>query len=123
MPPTILAGCNSAFTAIIEIAEVGQLTPELAVSTAQTALVLMGNVHQRMAQERCKYLLMNLNYALKGIAKDKKSFKNAAPILFGDEFGKLATERVDQFKIPITRTEEIKSLFWIPPFKLLQGRP
>ena len=41
---------------------------------------------------------MNLNPALKSMANDEKSFKNAAPMLFGDEFAKLATERVDQLK-------------------------
>ena len=85
-------------TAIIETAEEGKLTPELAVSAAQTALVLMGNAHQHMAQERCKRLLMNLNPALKSMANDEESFKNAAPMLFGDEFAKLATERVDQLE-------------------------
>ena len=85
-------------TAIIETAEEGKLTPELAVSAVQTALVLMGNAHQHIAQERRKRLLMNLNLALKSMANDKKSFKNAAPMLFGDEFATLATERVDQLK-------------------------
>ena len=89
---------TAPLTAIIETAEEGKLTPELAVSAAQTALVLMGNAHQHMAQERRKRLLMNLNPALKSMANDKKSFKNAAPMLFGDEFAKLATERVDQLK-------------------------
>ena len=89
---------TAPLTAIIETAEEGKLTPELAVSAAQTALVLMGNAHQHMAQERRKRLLMNLNPALKSMANDEKSFKNAAPMLFGDEFAKLATERVDQLK-------------------------
>ena len=88
---------TAPLTAIIETAEEGKLTPELAVSAAQMALVLIGNAHQHMAQERHKRLLMNLNPALKSMANDEKSFKNA-PMLFGDEFAKLATERVDQLK-------------------------
>lgn len=68
------------------------------MSAAQTTLVLMGNAHQHMAQERRKHLFMNLNPALKSMANDEKSFKKAAPMLFGDEFAKLATERVDQLK-------------------------
>ena len=84
--------------AITETVEEGKLTAEMAVSATQMALVLMGNAHQHMAQERRKRLLMNLNPALKSMANDEKSFKNAAPILFGDEFVKLATERVDQLK-------------------------
>ena len=89
---------TAPLTAIIETAEEGKLTPELAVSAAQTALVLMGNAHQHMAQERRKRLLMNLNLSLKSMTNDEKSFKKAAPMLFGDEFVKLATERVDQLK-------------------------
>ena len=89
---------TAPLTAIIETAEEGKLTPELVVSAAQTALVLMGDAHQHMAQERRKQLLMNLNPALKSMANDEKSFKNAAPMLFGNEFAKLATERVDQLK-------------------------
>ena len=37
--------------ALLENAEAGDLTPEMAVSATQTALYLMGNVHQQMAQE------------------------------------------------------------------------
>ena len=40
-------------TAIIEE---GKLITELAMSATQTILVLMGNAHQHMAQERCKCL-------------------------------------------------------------------
>ena len=47
---------TAPLTAIIETAEEGKLTPELAVSAAQTAFVLMGNAHQHMAQERRKRL-------------------------------------------------------------------
>ena len=118
---------TAPLTAIIETVEEGKLTPELAVSAAQTALVLMGNTHQHMAQKRRKRLLMNLNPALKSMANDKKSFKNAAPMLFGDEFVKLATERVDQLKAisKFSKPEQKKSscFFRIPPPKLFQGRP
>ena len=41
---------------------------------------------------------MNLNPAVKSIVNDKNYFKNAAPMLFGNEFAKLETERVDQTK-------------------------
>ena len=116
---------TAPLTAIIETAEEGKLTPELAMLAAQTALVLMGNAHQYMAQERRKQLLMNLNPALKSMANDEKSFKNAAPMLFGDEFAKLATERVDQLKAisKFSKPEQKKSnrFFGYPP-KLFQGR-
>ena len=62
---------TAPFTAIIETGEKGKLTPELAVPAAQTALVLIGNAHQHMAQERWLRPLMNLNSALKGMAYDE----------------------------------------------------
>ena len=40
--------------AVLESAEAGDLKPEKAVSATQTALYLMGNAHQQMAQERQK---------------------------------------------------------------------
>ena len=43
--------------AIIETVEEGKLTPDMAVSAAQTALFLIGIAHQHMAQERCKRML------------------------------------------------------------------
>ena len=53
-----------------------------------------------------------------------KSFKNAAPILFGDEFAKLATERVYQLKA-ISKFSKLEQksncFFWIPPPKTLPG--
>ena len=55
----------------------------------------MGNAHQYTAQERGKRFLMDLNQAIKSMASDEKVFRKAAPMLFGDEFAKLATERVD----------------------------
>ena len=89
---------TAPLTAIIETAEEGKLTPDMAVSATQMALFLMGTAHQHMAQERRKRILMNLNPAIKSMASDEKVFRKAAPMLFGDKFAKLATERVDQLK-------------------------
>ena len=89
---------TALLTAIIEIVKEGKLTPDMAVSAAQMALFLMGNTHQHMAQERRKRILINLNPPIKSMASDEKVFRKAAPMLFGDEFAKLATERVDQLK-------------------------
>ena len=58
----------------------------------------MGNANQHMAQERHKRILMNLDPVLKSIENHKKSLKKGVPMLFGDEFAKLITERVDQLK-------------------------
>ena len=82
--PAILSGRDSTPHGNHRDCGGGKLTPELAVSATQTALVLMGNAYQHMAQGRRKHLLMNLDPALKGMANDKRSFRNVAPMLFGE---------------------------------------
>ena len=72
--------------ALLESAEAGDLMPEKAVSATQTALYLMGNAHQQMAQKRRKKLILKLNPSLKFMAEDNKSFASSAPMLFGEEF-------------------------------------
>ena len=84
--------------AVIEGAEAGELSIEGAVTAVQSALVLMGNAHQKMAQERRKKVLMQLNPALKSLAEEENAFNKAAPMLFGDEFAKRATDRVEAVK-------------------------
>ena len=84
--------------AVLESAEAGELTPEKAVAATQTALYLMGNAHQQMAQERRKKLILKLNPSLKFMAEDGKNFTSAAPMLFGEEFAKQATTTVEQVK-------------------------
>ena len=88
-------------TAMIESADAGELTvgdSGEAVAAVQSALVLMGNAHQKMAQERRKKVLLQLNPALKSLAEEEKAFQNAAPMLFGEEFAKRATDRVEAVK-------------------------
>ena len=84
-------------TTMIESADAGELTVAEAVTAVQSALVLMGNAHQKMAQERRKVLLQ-LNPALKSFTEEQKAFQNAAPMLFGEEFAKRATDRVEAVK-------------------------
>jgi len=84
--------------AIIETVKEGNFTPEMVALAAQTAFCLMGNTHQHMVQERCKWMLMNLNLAFKSMANDDKVFKDVAPMLFGGKFAKQATDWVDQLK-------------------------
>ena len=84
--------------AVLESAEAGELMPEKAVAATQTALYLMGNAHQQMAQERRKKLILKLNPSLKFMAEDGKSFASAVPMLFGEEFAKQATTTVEQVK-------------------------
>ena len=71
--------------ALLESTEAGELTPEKAVSATHTALYLMGNAHQQMAQEQRK-LILKLNPLLKSMVEDSKSFVSSAPMLFGEEF-------------------------------------
>jgi len=71
-------------TAVLESAEVGDLTSEKAVVAAQAALCLMGNVHHQISQERQKKLILKLNLSLRFMADDHKNFTNAAPMLFGE---------------------------------------
>ena len=85
-------------TTVLENAEAGILTTESATAAVQSALVLMGNANQHMAQERRKRVLMNVNPALKTMAEEEKGFQNAAPMLFGEAFAKQATERVEAVK-------------------------
>ena len=84
--------------AILEGAEAGEMTPEHAYSAAQAALVLMGSANNHMAQERRKRILMNVNPALKYMADEENAFQQAAPMLFGKEFAKKATNRVETIK-------------------------
>ena len=99
--------------AVLESVEAGELTPEKAVAATQTAIYLMGNVHQQMAQERRKKLILKLNPSLKFMAEDGKSFASAAPMLFGEEFAKQATTIVEQVKAmkKLNVPFEKKSLF------------
>ena len=84
--------------AILEGAKAGELTPEYAYSAAQAALVLMGNANNHMVQERRKRILMNVNPALKSMANKENAFQQADPMLFGEEFAKKATDRVEAIK-------------------------
>ena len=60
--------------------------------------------------------------SFKSMASDKKVFRKAAPILFGDEFTNLATKRVDQLKVisMFSKLEQKKTNgFQILPLKIL----
>ena len=51
-----------------------------------------------MAHERRKRILMNVNPALKSMADKENAFQQAAPILFGEDFAKKTTDRVEAIK-------------------------
>ena len=107
---------------LLESAEAGDLTPEKAVSATQTALYLMGNAHQQMAQERRKKLILKLNPSLKFMAEDNKSFASSAPMLFGEEFAKQATTTVDQVKAMKKLSFSEKSFSGYHPRSYQSGR-
>ena len=71
---------------------------EQAYAAAQSALCLLGNANNHMAQERHKRILMNINPALKSMAEEENAFQQVAPMLFGEEFAKKATDRVEAVK-------------------------
>ena len=73
---------------LIESADVGDLTVGGAVAVVQSALLLMGKVHQSMEQKRRKKLLLQLNPAQKSLAEEEKTFQNVATMLFGEGFAK-----------------------------------
>ena len=100
--------------ALLESTEAGDLMPQKAVSATQTALHLMGNAHQQMAQEWRKKLILKLNPSLRFMTEDNKSFVFSAPMLLGQEFAKLATTTVDQMKT-------MKKLSFSPEKKSFSG--
>ena len=96
--------------------------PEQAYSAAQAALYLMGNANNHMAQERRKRILLNVNPTLKSMAEEVNTFQKAAPMLFGEEFAKKATDRVEAVKAIKkyhiqNQAKSIKDVFWIPPLE------
>ena len=67
-----------------------------------------------------KTVLMNVNPPLKSMAKEENAFQQAAPMLFGEEFAKKATVRVEAVKaikkITYSKSgETYQSFFPIPP--------
>ena len=98
-------------TAILESSEAGELMAEQAYAAAQSALCLLGNASNHMAQERRKRIL---NPTLKSMVEEENAFQQAAPMLFGEEFAKKATDRVEAVKI-------IKKITFSKPRKKCQS--
>jgi len=69
---------------ILEEAQKGTLTPQLAAEAAKAALMLLGNASAQMAKERRKKIIgKDLNKDLVSLAEDPEMFEEAAPLLFG----------------------------------------
>ena len=113
MTPAVLAGCRSPSRS--NSGECGGRRDDARKGGCfyPGTLYLMGNAHQQMAQERHKKLLLKLNPSLKFMAEDRKNFESAAPMLFGEEFAKSATTRVNQVKAmkKISKPEDRKGSF------------
>ena len=78
---------------ILEKAEELELPKEV-ISGIQTALQLMGNANYHHSTSRRQALMLQLNPKLKQLFPDG-DFKDAAPYLFGENFGALAKERLE----------------------------
>jgi len=78
---------------VLEKAEELNLPAE-AVNSIQTSLRLLGNANAHNTTARGKSLLMQMNPHLKDLLRDK-DFKEAAPMLFGENFGSLAKDRLE----------------------------
>ena len=78
---------------VLEKADEFVLPPE-AVNMIQTSLQLMGNGNYHHSSERRKILLQHLNPQLKQLVEES-DFKEAPPILFGENFGSVAKQKIE----------------------------
>ena len=67
--------------------------PTEAIAAIQTSLQLIGNANQHNSIARRNAVLTQLNPQLKQLLGDA-DYKDAPPMLFGDNFGSLAKERL-----------------------------
>ena len=68
--------------------------PVEAIQMVQTSILLMGNASFHHSTERRRALLQHLNPQLKQLVEES-DFKNAAPVLFGDDFGAIVKQRLE----------------------------
>ena len=85
---------TNPLVSVLERAEELSLPAE-AIVAIQTSLQLMGNANQHNSIARRNALLMQLNPQLKQLVEDV-DFKKAPPFLFGENFGTLAKERIEE---------------------------
>ena len=78
---------------ILESAEEMKLPAE-AIAAVQTSLQLMGNANLHNSATRRNVVLTQLNPQLKQLLGDN-DYKDAPPMLFGENFGSLARERIE----------------------------
>lgn len=68
--------------------------PAEAIQMVQTSILLMGNASFHHSMERRRALLQHLNPQLKQLVEES-DFKDAASMLFGDNFGAIAKQRLE----------------------------
>ena len=78
---------------VLERTEELELPAEV-IAAVQTSLQLLGNASAQNTIDRRKAILTQMNSRLKSLVRDA-DFKEAAPLLFGDNFATLAKERLE----------------------------
>ena len=78
---------------VLDRAKEFSLPPE-AINMIQTLIQLMGNANYHHSTERRKVLLQHLNPLLKQLVEES-DFKEAPPMLFGENFGVLDKQRIE----------------------------
>ena len=74
------------------------MSKEETLEAAHTAVHLIGNANVRISCVRHEKAIMDINKALLLIVQDDSNFVDAAPVLFGSEFGQKSKEHVDQVR-------------------------
>ena len=82
-------------TFILEEAQKGTLTPEVAVKATKVTLGLLGNASAHQSKERRKNVLKDMNRDVLPLVDEDEQFKGAAPLLFGEGFEKKMKEHMD----------------------------
>lgn len=93
----LLLDAVGPLSALLELHQGGQLTPEKAVEATSQALRFLGNASANISVERRKRVANYLNKDLRTLIEDD-SFSNAAPCLFGKDFEKSAKEHIDSVR-------------------------
>ena len=83
---------------MLEEAASKTLTAESATKAAKTALSLIGNASCKMAKDRRKKVLKELNKDLQPLAQVEGTFAEAAPLLFSNGFEKQMKDHVEALK-------------------------
>ena len=95
---TLVLDAVGPLSAMLELHQAGNLTPEAAVEAATQSLKFLGNAHSNISSERRKKVATNLNKDLRPLVEEPERFSKAAPYLFGRDFEKSAREHVESVR-------------------------